>query len=130
MDGLILIFGITAFCAILAYIAFSVDREVHFFLQFLLLGIVMVVATTQIPRAVDDYAQDCDHLIMNESVAGNTTTYGYAYTCENVTNIPSTFYKSGFWTLRVFFAYLFFYLLYVFVKPFKDWFDRKKGNIL
>jgi len=130
MEGIVLILAITAWCGIMAYIAFSVDKATHFFLQFILLVLVIMVASTQLPRAVDDYSQECDYLIMNETITGNTTSYSYNFECENRTNIPTTFYKTGFWTVRIFWAYLFFYLLYVFYKPFKEWYDRKRGNIL
>lgn len=130
MEGLILLLAITAFCVIISYIAFNLDKDQHFFLQMILLVIVIVVASTQLPRVANEYNQDCKHIILNETIIGNTTHYTYNYTCNTSsdTNTPTTFYKTGFWTVRVFWAYLFLYLLWAVAKPMLEYLKERKGK--
>jgi hypothetical protein len=87
---LVIIFGVFSFCFILIYIAFKVNPEKHFYLQLIILLFVIVI-TVIIPKAILDYTSDF------------TTA--------------TTFYKAVTWFIRVFWIYVFFYVVFEFIKP-------------
>lgn len=60
-----------------------------------------------------DYKDNCDFVIVNQTVTGNTTTLEYDYLCETNANTTAvTYYKSTLWYLRLFFIYVFIYFVY------------------
>lgn len=128
MEGLVLVVALAAFGFVLSYIGFNLDKGKHYFLQVIIIGVVIVTLGTQLPRAAIDYEQECDIVIANETVNGNVTSYEYTQQCEDRTNAPETFAKAGFWFIRIFFAYLFFYLLFTLGKPFMEWAKGRMGR--
>jgi len=91
MTPMVIIAGIFAFCFLLLYIGFNVDREKHFFLQLIIL-IVVIIMTILIPKTILDY----------------TNNYGTS----------TTFYKGVIWFIRIFWGYVVLYIFSEFGKPF------------
>lgn len=91
--------GIFAICFLLLYVAFNVDKEKHFILQLLILGFVVVV-TILIPKVILDFTNDYSTSL--------------------------TFYKATIWFIRLFWVYLFFYLLSEMFAPLKKFRVRLK----
>ncbi len=106
-----LILGVGAVSLLLLYIAFSLDSE-HIFLKFFLVVMVIYLAFL-IPKATIDAQDYCDFVKVNETISGNTTTYGHDYRCvTNTNNTALTFFKTYTNILYFFGAYLLMYVFY------------------
>jgi len=90
--SLITILGVFAVCFLLLYTAFKIDKEKHFILQLIILIFTMVVMIL-IPKGIMDFTND------------------YA--------TAGIFYKAVLWFIRVFWVYLFFYLIKEIIVPLK-----------
>ena len=57
----------------------------------------------------------CVPLLTSTVLTGNTTTYTYTNTCNNVTSSPSslTLYKTSLWYFRIVFIYVFGFLIWL-----------------
>ena len=67
-----------------------------------LLGIIVMIGKV----GVESY-DHCSWLVANSSSSGNTTSYGYTWTCEaNTNSTATTFYESTLWVMRLVSAYL------------------------
>lgn len=102
LTPLVVIAGVFALCALLLYAAFNLDKKKHFFLQIIILVFVIVLSAVLIPKTVLDYA--------------------------NNYNTSNRFFISALWFVRLFWAYLFFYIFYEVGKPIWDSFMKKLGR--
>ena len=67
-----------------------------------LLGIIVMIGKV----GVESY-DHCSWLVSNSTTSGNSTSYGYTWTCEpNTNSTASTFYQSTVWVMRLVSAYL------------------------
>jgi len=101
MTSIVIIVGVFAFCILMLYTAFNLDKKKHFFLQLIFIVSSLVTATL-IPKAVIDYASD----------------YGTA----------TTFFNAVYWIIRVFFGYMFFYIMYELGLPLYEYIQKKSGK--
>lgn len=122
-----LVLGIASVCAILSYVAFSLDLKKHWLLQIIILVFVVTLSSVVIPTVTLDYEQVCEPVVANQTVLFNTTTFQYEDHCYDRTNVPSVFAKAGYWFIRVFFVYYFFWMLWeMFIKNlFQKFRDRR-----
>ena len=88
----IIILGVFAICFLLLYTAFKIDKEKHFILQLIIL-IFTIVVMILIPKTIMDYSD-------NFATAG-------------------IFYKAVLWFIRIFWVYMFFYLIKEMIVPLK-----------
>lgn len=114
-----IIAGVGIAAALLLYFAFQLDKEKHVLLQVLTLFFVLYLITL-IPATLIKENDYCNTVVVNETVAGATTTYGYDRVCiESTNNTPLIFHRIVTWFNRLFVIYLFMYLLYdMFIKNF------------
>lgn len=90
LTGIVIIIAVFSIGYLLLYLTFKLDAEKHRFLQLIILGFVVGISIL-IPKAAIDYASN-----YNTSVI---------------------FYTAITWFIRVFWAYMFFYILYEFFVP-------------
>jgi len=126
-----LLFAIVAWCFLLAILVFILDKEKHPVLAFLALAF-FILSLVLIPRTVLDDNNNCDIVIANSSVTGNSThyntTFQYSYFCNAVTKTTaSTFFKTVMWFIRLFFVYALVYMIYL-IGTFWTDYVRKKGG--
>lgn len=93
LSGLVIIAGVFAVCFLLLYTAFKLDKEKHFILQLIILMFTVVVMIL-IPKGIIDFTN-------NFATAG-------------------IFYKATTWFIRIFWGYMFFYLLFEIFTPLKN----------
>ena len=103
------------------------EDQKHYPLQILLLffilGIIVLMGKTTL-----DYKDNCAWLVSNDTVAGNTTIYQYAYTCSaNTANTSNTFYEWTIWIMRIIALYMCAYLIYSVLK-YMGWVGGGKGE--
>lgn len=109
--SLIIAISVTSF--LLLHFVYKWDKEDHIFLH-VLGSFFFIFMLLLVPKAALDHQNDCEIVVANETVVGNTTTYGHAEFCVTNPNKTETiFYKLYMGFVYVFVAYMFVYLSYV-----------------
>jgi len=129
MSGTILLGGLGIVAAILCFLFWKLSQEIdggsRYPLQvvvfFFLLGIILLIGKVSV-----DYKDNCEWLLNNTVIVGNTTNYNHTYQCNTNTNgSQSIFYTITLWIFRITSAYLFFTFAFEAINYFA-W--RKKGG--
>lgn len=129
METLSFIIGIGVFAFLLVYMIFKFNSKTHVILQ-LAVSMFIVVLLLLIPKVlIED--QNCDIVIQNETVSGNTTSYNYQEYCTTNENTSAKIlYKSIMWFVRFFVTYLFMYMIWAFFLKDKfylwGWLNKKR----
>jgi FtsH-binding integral membrane protein len=90
----------------------------HFALQLLFLFLILSCFTLVGKVALDD-KDFCSWNVVNSTVSGYTTTYGYEYQCEtNPATTSEIFYKVSVWIFRLVGFYVFVYMFWWALKYF------------
>lgn len=90
----------------------SEDGNNHFLLQLLLMFFI-IAGLVMLGKATMDSKDHCSWNVVNSTVSGDTTAYGYDYQCnENTHTTSTTFYKGMLWFARIFALYILVYLIY------------------
>lgn len=104
------VFGAGILAFLFLYFAFKLDKK-HFILQITLLLFSVILMLLVAKGAMDGKVQ-CDNMLMNQTVTGNTTTYQYDKVCY--TEIANTGLYS-FRTMGIFATLFYLYVLFYIV---------------
>jgi len=98
-------FGVGLISFILLYIAFKIDFETHWFLQLVLIGIVIHLGLL-VPATFVTLNEECYPVVNTSTTVGATTSYTYDDYCntKDITT-PTSFYKGYLWVIRLFWIY-------------------------
>lgn len=104
------------------------EKNNHVLLQILILGFILA-GFVIIGKAGLDGEQNCEWLVNQTTVTGNTTTYTHAYQCQaDTTRTADTLYGLTVWIMRGVATYVFCYLVYVVLVYFGYLGNDKKGR--
>lgn len=99
LSGLVIIAAVFALSYLLLYLSFNLDKNKHTFLQLIIVGFVIGISIL-IPKSAMDYAMNY--------------------------NTSLTLFKSTTWFVRIFWVYMFFYIMYEFLLPLVRQFRTKR----
>jgi len=131
--GIELIVGIGIVLFLLIYFAFAWDKKEHYLLQ-LLAAFFFIGLLILIPKSLIDDQDNCEIVIANETVVGNSTDYNTTYEYKEfcITEDKATasiFFISISWFMRIFYTYIFLYFVYViYLKKLIKKYKMKRGK--
>jgi multisubunit Na+/H+ antiporter MnhB subunit len=117
MIELIIATGVIAF--LLFYLAFKLEEK-HQAIKVLALFFGLYFMLLLAKSALDTRDQ-CEIVLMNQTVDGNTTLNQYDKVCFTSTNaIFTTLYTTFLWFFRIVYVYMFGFVIYLFLNYFKN----------
>lgn len=124
------LFGSMTVVCLILFIIFYLLKDTagigRYAMQVVLLGFIIAIVVLFGKLGIDD-SQNCEWIVNNSTVVGNTTNYNYDWYCEAGTStVGSTFYNLTLWIMRLTIAYI---ILAFAFEAIEAWTGKKKKKI-